>query len=210
MKTKLIFTAAGFALAVSLVLAWNHGGSSVEPLQPLRPLVLPLQVRSEVRNDAPAPTLVCPSSIVAEPTRVAGLDTPAAVRELLDRITTTRDWSSRAALAKELRFVSEPSTLQVLLPALLETYGRGNTIFNEISDAVARMADTATVETLEVMHWEASAHAGQGRKILRTVAAIRNPPAKRALAKLAARAASPALAACAEEALKAMGAQAGL
>ena len=126
---------------------------------------------------------------------------PEAVQALLEGIKQTPEWSTRAALAKHLRAVSDPATLEALLPALLDTYGRGNTIFREISDTVARLAQADTVETLEVMHWQASAQAGQGQKILRTVAEIRNPPARRALQKLALHAESPALAAAAEAAL---------
>ena len=133
--------------------------------------------------------------------QLADQNHPEAVQALLDGIKKTSEWSTRASLTKHLRAVSDPATLDALLPALLDTYGRGNTIFREISDTVARLAQADTVETLEVMHWQASAQAGQGQKILRTVAEIRNPPARRALQKLALYAENPALAAAAEAAL---------
>lgn len=135
---------------------------------------------------------------------LASRNSSESVKLLLEAIASMDDWPSRAELSKSLRAVSDPATLSALLPALLGNYGRGNTILNEIADAVGRMAQPDTVEALAVMHWQASAQAGQGHKILRTVAGIRNPPARRALARLAERAESPALAAAAAEALKNM------
>ncbi len=135
---------------------------------------------------------------------LASRNSAESVKLLLEAIGSMQDWPSRSELAKNLRAVSDPATLSSLLPALLDNYGRGNTILNEISDAVGRMAQCDTVEALAVLHWQASTQAGQGHKILRTVAGIRNPPARRALARLAERSDSPALAAAAAEALKNM------
>ena len=135
---------------------------------------------------------------------LAELGTPESVQLLLTSIKKIRDWQTRAALAKNLRAVSNPEVLQVLLPALLENYGRGNTILNEISDSIARLAQPETVEDLAALHWQASVQAGQGHKVLRTVACIRNPVAIRGLMKVASRENSPAFIAAANEALSAM------
>lgn len=135
---------------------------------------------------------------------LAEQNTPESVQSLLTGIERIQDWPTRAALAKNLRAVSNPETLQVLLPALLNNYGRGNTILNEISDTIARLAQPETVEDLAALHWQASVQAGQGHKVLRTVASIRNPIAARGLMKVANHTESPALAAAATEALKAI------
>ncbi len=136
---------------------------------------------------------------------LAEANTPESVQALLDGIDRIKEWPVRAALAKNLRAISSPETLQALLPALLNNYGRGNTILNEISDAIARLAQPETVEALAALHWQASVQAGQGHKVLRTVASIRNPVAARGLMKIAHSTESPALAAAAAEALKEMG-----
>lgn len=170
------------------------------PLPAAMPLSLASMSLEELRdawNDAP--TLDVLQSIAGE---LAARNSADSVQLLMDAIGSLDDWPSRAELSKNLRAVSDPATLPALLPALLNNYGRGNTILNEIADAVARMAQPDTVEALAVMHWQASTQAGQGHKLLRTVAGIRNPPAKRALARLAEHAESPALAAAAAEALK--------
>ncbi len=133
---------------------------------------------------------------------LAEMNTPESVEKLLTGIEHIKEWPVRAALAKNLRAVSNPETLQVLLPALLNNYGRGNTILNEISDTIARLAQPETVEDLAALHWQASVQAGQGHKVLRTVASIRNPIAARGLMKVANFSESPALVAAAQEALK--------
>jgi HEAT repeat protein len=133
---------------------------------------------------------------------LATLNSEAAVQSLLDGIGAEKEWATRAALAKHLRAVSDPDTLPALVPALMNNYGRGNTILNEIVDGIARMAQPDTVEALATLHWQTSTQAGQGHKVLKAVAAIGNPPAMRGLARLAERAESPALAAAAQEALK--------
>ena len=133
---------------------------------------------------------------------LAEMNTPKSVEKLLTGIEHIKEWPVRAALAKNLRAVSNPETLQVLLPALLNNYGRGNTILNEISDTIARLAQPETVEDLAALHWQASVQAGQGHKVLRTVASIRNPIAARGLMKVANFSESPALVAAAQEALK--------
>ncbi len=135
---------------------------------------------------------------------IAEHDSAESTQLLLDGIDHIKEWSVRAALAKNLRAISSPDTLQALLPALLNNYGRGNTILNEISDTIARIAQPETVEALAALHWQASVQAGQGHKVLRTVASIRNPIATRGLMKVASNTESPALAAAASEALKAM------
>lgn len=131
---------------------------------------------------------------------LAARNTTESVQLLVQALYTEQHWSSRAQLAQSLRAVSNPDTLAVLLPELLTNHGRGSTVLSEIVDAIARMAQPDTVQTLEVMHWQASTQAGQGHKVLRAVASIRNPSAKRALGKLAAHAESPALAAAAQDA----------
>jgi hypothetical protein len=133
---------------------------------------------------------------------LASQNTEAAVQSLLESIGAEKEWATRAALAKHLRAVSDPDTLPALVPALLNNYGRGNTILNEIVDSIARMAQPDTIEALATLHWQASTQAGQGHKVLKAVAAIRNPPAMRGLVRLSERAESPALAAAAQEALK--------
>lgn len=135
---------------------------------------------------------------------LAEMNTPESVQELLTGIEHIKEWHVRATLAKNLRAVSNPEVLQVLLPALLNNYGRGNTILNEISDTIARLAQPETVEDLAALHWQAAVQAGQGHKVLRTVACIRNPVALRGLMKVASRDDSPALVAAAQEAIKAM------
>ena len=144
-------------------------------------------------------------TLTEKASQLADENSAPATHELIALIKNTPEWGKRAALAKCLRQLSDPDTLEALLPALMDNYGRGNTIFNEISDAIARMAQPDTVEALEMMHWQASVHAGQGHKVLRTIASVCNPPAKRALVRLAQHAESPALAAAAEEALKRLG-----
>lgn len=133
---------------------------------------------------------------------LAEMNTPESVQALLDGIGQIKEWPVRAVLVKNLRAISNPETLQALLPALLNNYGRGNTILNEISDTIARLAQPETVEDLAALHWQASTQAGQGHKVLRTVASIRNPAAARGLMKVANFSESPALAAAAQEALK--------
>ena len=135
---------------------------------------------------------------------LAEMNTPESVQMLFDGIEHIKEWPVRAALAKNLRAVSNPEALQVLLPALLNNYGRGNTILNEISDTIARLAQPETVEDLAALHWQAAVQAGQGHKVLRTVACIRNPVALRGLMKVAARDDSPALVATAQETIKTM------
>ena len=166
------------------------------------PVALSAMSLDELRHAWNAAATMTELQGIAE--ELASRNTSESVKLLLDAIGSMEDWPSRADLAKNLRAVSDPETLSALLPALLGNYGRGNTILNEIADAVDRMAQPDTVEALAVMHWQASAQAGQGHKILRTVAGIRNPPARRALARLAEREDSPALAAAAAEALKNM------
>lgn len=135
---------------------------------------------------------------------LAELNTAESVQALLDGIDRIKEWPVRAALAKNLRAVSSPEALQALIPALLNNYGRGNTILNEISDTIARLAQPETAEDLAALHWQASVQAGQGHKVLRTMACIRNPAATRGLLKVARNTESPALAAAAQEALKMM------
>ncbi len=136
--------------------------------------------------------------------QLAEQNTAQSVQSLLNKIEKIKDWSTRAALAKNLCAVSDPECLQALLPALLNNYGRGNTILNEISDTIGRLALPETVEDLAALHWQASVQAGQGHKVLRTVAMIRNPAALRGLMRVAARDDSPALAAAAHEAVNAI------
>ena len=50
---------------------------------------------------------------------LAEMNTPESVQELLTGIEHIKEWHVRAALAKNLRAVSNPEVLQVLLPALL-------------------------------------------------------------------------------------------
>jgi len=140
---------------------------------------------------------------------LAEINTAESVAMLMEGIRHTQEWSQRAALAKNLRAVSDPETLAVLVPALLENYGRGSTILGEIVDVIARLAQPETIEDLAALHWQASMQAGQGHKVLRAVAAIRNPAATRGLARIAERSDSPALAAAAQEALKALLAKTG-
>ena len=135
---------------------------------------------------------------------LAEMSTAESVQALIDGIKRTTEWSERAALAKNLRAVSDPETLVVLVPALLHNYGRGSTILGEIVDAIARLAQPETIDDLAALHWQASTQAGQGHKVLRAVAAIRNPAAKRGLERLMARSDSPALSAAAQEAIKVM------
>ena len=135
---------------------------------------------------------------------LAEISTAESVQALMDGIMRTAEWSERAALAKNLRAVSDPETLAVLVPALLENYGRGSTILGEVVDAIARLAQPETIEDLAALHWQASTQAGQGHKVLRAVAAIRNPAAKRGLERLVARSHSPALSAAAQEAIQVM------
>lgn len=135
---------------------------------------------------------------------LAEMSTAESVQALMDGIRRTAEWSERAALAKNLRAVSDPETLVVLVPALLHNYGRGSTILGEIVDAIARLAQPETIDDLAALHWQASTQAGQGHKVLRAVAAIRNPAAKRGLERLVARSDSPALSAAAQEAIKVM------
>lgn len=164
------------------------------------PLPLTSLSLDELRVAWSASTTLTELQAIAQ--ELATRNTADSVQCLMEAIASLDDWSARAELAKHLRAVSDPETLTALLPALLQNYGRGNTILNEIADAVGRMAQPDTVETLAAMHWQASTQAGQGHKILRTVAGIRNPPATRALLRLAERSESPALAAAATEALQ--------
>jgi hypothetical protein len=212
MKTKLLLPAASFALAVGTAMMtgqWMagdpHTAATVSTKSPAA-VVLPTNAEPPAdivlpEVDAQVPVMQTSDELAAA---LASKNDAPSTQELLNMIQSTKDWPTRAALAKHLRMLSDPDTLHVLLPAMMETYGRGNTIFNEISDAIARMAQADTVEALEGMHWQASTQAGQGHKILRTVAMINNPPAKRALARLAQRTEAPGLAAAAEEALKRM------
>jgi hypothetical protein len=203
MKTRLLLTTVSALLAVGIALRMGAELGGERAAIPAPSAVAettqtgqPLPVQNASVEQANLSTAVLPAE--------APLGQVTNASDILQRLNAETQWSQRSAVAKELRSLSDPGELSVLLPALMENYGRGNTIFNEISDAIARLAQAETVEMLEFMHWEASTQAGQGRKILRTIAAIRNPPARRALAKLASNTQSPALAACAVEALKAM------
>ena len=180
--------------------------ASIEPAPPMVPAtivtVTPTASISELRFAWSQANTLAQLDPIAQ--SLAEQDTPESVQVLLDGIEKIKEWPVRAALAKNLRAISNPDTLQVLLPALLNNYGRGNTILNEISDTIGRLAQPQTVEDLAALHWQAAVQAGQGHKVLRTVACIRNPVALRGLMKVASRDDSPALVAAANEAIKAM------
>jgi HEAT repeat protein len=179
------------AAPVSIVQAALETGTP--PLENEANALAPSQVWSQARTFE---ELDQAASLLAE------RSTAESVQTLLAGIQKTQDWSQRAALAKNLRAVSDPESLMVLVPALLDNYGRGSTILGEIVDVIARLAQPETVDDLAALHWQASTQAGQGHKVLRAVAAIRNPAAMRGLVRLTQRADSPALAAAAEEAVK--------
>ena len=177
--------------------------SAAQPAAPTESLAFtqPRSLQTLRREFAQATTLEQLDPIAQA---LAELDNAESTAVLLEGIDKIKAWPVRAALAKNLRALANPEALQALLPALLNNYGRGNTILNEISDSIARLAQPETVEDLAALHWQASVQAGQGHKVLRTVASIRNPAAKRGLMKIAAMPDSPALAAAANEALLAM------
>jgi HEAT repeat protein len=220
MKTKFfLLLAAGLILAV---VAGSHFASAPTPPR-VKTKSVPAAALTATPIVQPAPATIAPAlpekadvptlaqawnqaQTFEEMDQVAGRlaerSTAESVQTLLAGIQKTQDWSQRAALAKNLRAVSDPETLVVLVPALLDNYGRGSTILGEIVDVIARLAQPETVDDLAALHWQASTQAGQGHKVLRAVAAIRNPAAMRGLVRLTQRADSPALAAAAEEAVK--------
>jgi hypothetical protein len=169
MKTRLLLTTVSALLAVGIALRMGAEMGGERAAIPAPSAVAettqtgqPLPVQNASVEQADLSTTVLPAE--------APLAHFTSASDILQRLNAETQWSQRSAVAKELRSLSDPGELSVLLPALMENYGRGNTIFNEISDAIARLAQAETVEMLEFMHWEASTQAGQGRKILRTIA----------------------------------------
>ena len=116
---------------------------------------------------------------------LAEADSVESVGALIQGIFETADWGVRGKLAEHLRAVSNPEVLQVLLGALKMDFGRGSPVVGEICDAISRMAQPDTVAALEALHWGASGQGVESHRILRAVAGIRNPAARRALGKLA-------------------------
>lgn len=138
---------------------------------------------------------------------LATLSTAESVDFLLQRIATIYDWKARNELAKSLRATSSPEALNAMLPALLSRFDRGSRVLAELCEAIGRLAQEDTVATLEAMHWQSCTQAGQGLKVIRAIAAIRNKPAERELMRLSARSDSEALVAAANAALEKLGRQ---
>ena len=136
---------------------------------------------------------------------LAEADTVASVEALMQGVFETADWEARVKLAQNLRAVSNPEVLQVMLAALQRDFGRGSPVVGEICEVISRLAQPDTVESLAALHWQAQGQGVTSHKIIRAVAGIRNPAAKRALAKLAANPeAAESLRAAAQAALNAM------
>ena len=150
----------------------------------------PLAASSPDSAPAPSPTTDAPSLSPlelkdAQAARLTAQDTPEAVAEFLQLLRQETDWQTRAVLGRNLRALGNPEVLNVLLPALLVDYGRGSPVTAEIIDVIARLAQEDTVTALEALHWQASGNGVETMKVVRTIASIRNPPARRALNKLA-------------------------
>lgn len=117
---------------------------------------------------------------------LAEADTVEAVEALMQGVFETADWEARVKLAQNLRAVSNPEVLQVMLAALQMDFGRGSPVVGEICEVISRLAQPDTVEALAALHWQAEGQGVHRHKIIRAIAGIRNPAAKRALEKLAA------------------------
>lgn len=136
---------------------------------------------------------------------LAEADTVESVEALIQGVFETADWAARVKLAQNLRAVSNPEVLQVMLAALQRDFGRGSPVVGEICAVISRLAQPDTVEALAALHWQAEGQGVTSHKIIRAMAGIRNPAAKRALEKLAANPeAAESLRAAAQAALSAM------
>jgi hypothetical protein len=136
---------------------------------------------------------------------LAEADTVESVKALVQGVFETADWEARVKLARNLKAVSNPEVLPILLQALGMDFGRGSPVVGEICEAISRLAQPDTVEALAAMHWQANGLGVDSHKVIRAVAGIRNPAARKALGKLAAdETAAESLRAAAEAALLAM------
>lgn len=116
---------------------------------------------------------------------LAQINTPEAVTALLEGVYETADWEARVRLAQNLRALSNPEVVQSLIQGLLMDFGRGSPVIGEICDAISRLAQADTVTQLEAYHWQLNGQGVASHHLLRAMAGIRNPPARRALNKLA-------------------------
>lgn len=136
---------------------------------------------------------------------LAEADTVESVEALVQGVFETADWEARVKLARNLRAVSNPEVVPVLLRALGMDFGRGSPVVGEICDVISRLAQPDTVEALAAMHWQANGQGVESHKVIRAVAGIRNPAARKALGKLVAdESAAESLRAAAQAAVEAM------
>lgn len=164
--------------------------SPANPSLPTISVAEPASAKAVSPANSPTPSVARPAMSPleekdAQAARLAEQDTPEAVAELLRQLRLETDWQTRAVLGRNFRALGNPEVLQVLLPALLVDYGRGSPVTMEIIDAIGRLAQEDTVTALEALHWQASGNGVETMKVVRAMAAIRNPPARRALNKLA-------------------------
>lgn len=116
---------------------------------------------------------------------LAEADTVESVEALIQGVFETADWEARVKLARNLRAVSNPEVLPGMLRALQMDFGRGSPVVGEVCDVISRLAQPDTVEALAAMHWQANGQGVESHKVIRAVAGIRNPAARKALGKLA-------------------------
>lgn len=136
---------------------------------------------------------------------LAEADTVESVEALVQGVFETADWEARVKLARNLKAVSNPEVVPVLLRALGMDFGRGSPVVGEICDVISRLAQPDTVEALAAMHWQANGQGVESHKVIRAVAGIRNPAARKALGKLVAdESAAESLRAAAQAAVEAM------
>lgn len=211
--------AAGFALLSAGRQQARHGGAAFDagaretaeavsdPALP--PAAVEAQSRASLPSNPAAAQTALQEALAEKDAWAAALaeaNTVEATERLLQAMAEEKDWHARAVLSRNLRALGNPETLQALLPALIRDYGRGSPVTSEIIDAIARMAQEDTVFALEALHWQASGGV-ESMKVVRAVASIRNPAARRALIKLARNPdAAESLRVAAEEAVRDMGA----
>lgn len=224
MKALLLVVLVGGVVALVAVLGFKSGEAPfVQPVMatstaPAEKAALPLMedLAQPVAMDVPKLIRDWETSHTFEEwdASAAGLaeaDTVESVGALMRGVFETADWEARVKLARNLRAVSNPEVLQVMLTSLTVDFGRGSPVVGEICDVISRLAQSDTVEALAAMHWQAGGQGVDSHKVIRAVAGIRNPAARKALEKLSANPqAAESLRLAAQEALLAMAATTGV
>ena len=219
-KTLALFLLVGITLGLVVALSFYLGKAPVkEPLERSERVVVEKVTRSmqEVLAE-PEPEVRDVQKLIRDwemshafeewdacASGLAEADTVESVEALVQGVFETADWEARVKLARNLRAVSNPEVLPVMLRALQMDFGRGSPVVGEVCDVISRLAQPDTVEALAAMHWQANGLGVDSHKVIRAVAGIRNPAARKALGKLAVdQTVAESLRAAAEAAVEAM------